>query len=306
MKIATLGPVIGTMTQDRATAVGGTLGAGPRELEVNVTLTLRRARRATLQVLRPPRPGADAALRLRRAAERAHRPTSGRPARSRSPRTGTCPSAPTAQVAIDDVFSGDERDRRRRRGRRGAGRRGGDERVPAGAARAARRRRCASSERQESTTIERVWLDTTQAEVRRDAHAAGACSATTAAARETVDVPVTMPAQAERPADAARERRADADRARTARAQARHGRRAGPALLAQLNARAATTGSTSRLIASSAGTVVGGETLPALPASVRSMLDDDKTVATRARAPRRVVGAWEQRLDRGRCAARAS
>ena len=35
-----------------------------------------------------------------------------------------------------------------------------------------------------------------------------------------------------------------------------------------------------RLITSSPGTVVGGETLPALPASVRSMLDDDKTVAT--------------------------
>ena len=46
MKIATLGPVIGTMTQDRATAVGGTLGAGPRELEVNITLTSDRAPRS--------------------------------------------------------------------------------------------------------------------------------------------------------------------------------------------------------------------------------------------------------------------
>ena len=55
MKIATLGPVIGTMSQDRATAVGGTLGAAPRELEVNLTLTSDRARRAHVHVLRPPR-----------------------------------------------------------------------------------------------------------------------------------------------------------------------------------------------------------------------------------------------------------
>ncbi len=45
MKIATLGPVIGTMTQDRATAIGGTLGAGPRELAVHLTLDVGRGRR---------------------------------------------------------------------------------------------------------------------------------------------------------------------------------------------------------------------------------------------------------------------
>ncbi len=38
MKIATMGPVIGRMTQDRSTAVGGVLGAGPNELAVNLTL----------------------------------------------------------------------------------------------------------------------------------------------------------------------------------------------------------------------------------------------------------------------------
>ena len=43
MKIARLGPVIGTMSQDRATAVGGTLGAGPRELEINVRSSRRAA-----------------------------------------------------------------------------------------------------------------------------------------------------------------------------------------------------------------------------------------------------------------------
>src|SRR5688572_23450690 len=38
MKIAAMGPVIGRMTQDRSTAVGGVLGSGPSELAVNLTL----------------------------------------------------------------------------------------------------------------------------------------------------------------------------------------------------------------------------------------------------------------------------
>ena len=46
-----------------------------------------------------------------------------------------------------------------------------------------------------------------------------------------------------------------------------------------------------------ADAVVAGDTLPALPASVRSVLDDDKTVATSA-VSKTVIGAWEQRLDR--------
>ena len=59
-----------------------------------------------------------------------------------------------------------------------------------------------------------------------------------------------------------------------------------------------------RLIATSAGTVVAGDTLPALPASVRSVLDEDKTVAT-APVAKTVVGAWE-RVSIGLSAARAN
>src|SRR5262245_22555043 len=39
LKIATLGPVIGTMSQDRSTAIGGVLGPGPREVAMKVTLS---------------------------------------------------------------------------------------------------------------------------------------------------------------------------------------------------------------------------------------------------------------------------
>ncbi|HUR21711.1 MAG TPA: SpoIVB peptidase S55 domain-containing protein, partial [Vicinamibacterales bacterium] len=38
MKIGMMGPVIGRLTQDRSTAVGGVLGAGPNELAVHLTL----------------------------------------------------------------------------------------------------------------------------------------------------------------------------------------------------------------------------------------------------------------------------
>jgi hypothetical protein len=70
-----------------------------------------------------------------------------------------------------------------------------------------------------------------------------------------------------------------------------------PALLGQLNTTRRNNRLYVRLISTSAGTVVAGDTLPALPASVRSVLDDDKTVATSA-VSKTVIGAWEQRLDR--------
>ena len=53
LKIASLGPVIGTMNQDRATAIGGTIGAPPRELAVTINLVGNRGpdRKFTFYVL---------------------------------------------------------------------------------------------------------------------------------------------------------------------------------------------------------------------------------------------------------------
>src|SRR5262249_38628101 len=52
LKIASLGSVIGTMSQDRATAIGGTLGTPPHELAVTINLVGTRAdRRFTFYVL---------------------------------------------------------------------------------------------------------------------------------------------------------------------------------------------------------------------------------------------------------------
>jgi hypothetical protein len=52
-----------------------------------------------------------------------------------------------------------------------------------------------------------------------------------------------------------------------------------------------------RLINSSNGTVVGGQTLPGLPASVRAVLDADASIASTP-VSRAIVGSWERRFDR--------
>ena len=46
-KISTLGETIGTMQQDRATAIAGTLGKGPRLIPMKVTLERTRQRGRT-------------------------------------------------------------------------------------------------------------------------------------------------------------------------------------------------------------------------------------------------------------------
>ena len=70
-----------------------------------------------------------------------------------------------------------------------------------------------------------------------------------------------------------------------------------PSLLTQLNNVRRNNKLYSRLISAGAGTVVGGETLPGLPAGVRSVLDTDPSVAS-STVTRAVVGTWEQKLDR--------
>jgi hypothetical protein len=70
-----------------------------------------------------------------------------------------------------------------------------------------------------------------------------------------------------------------------------------PSLLDRLNSQLRNDRVYVRLIASGTGTVVGGETLPALPPSVRSVLEADSTVSS-SPVTHTVIGAWERRLDR--------
>jgi hypothetical protein len=67
-------------------------------------------------------------------------------------------------------------------------------------------------------------------------------------------------------------------------------------LLSELNAARRGNRIYVRLISTSTGAVVGGETLSALPASVRAAFDTDSSTA-RTSVAKTVVGAWEDRLD---------
>jgi hypothetical protein len=151
------------------------------------------------------------------------------------------------------------------------------------------------SERQEFSTIERVWLDTTKPKFGAT-HNVNVLLRDYRGARETISLPVVMPSQASGPltlvvGDAATINTLEQRELRPGRPTS------WPALLAQLRSARRGNRLYVRLITSSPGTVVGGDTLPALPASVRSILDDDKTVTT-APVLRTAVGEWERRMSR--------
>jgi hypothetical protein len=293
MKIAALGPVIGTMGQDRSTAVGGTLGAGPRELEVNLTLTSDRApdRRFQFFVLHDqiltPLFSYVAILNSLISYERQAGAMS-------VAATGSVSFGSNGVVQIDDAFTGDT----------ASALASAAIAAPVGAAFTNEFRtvlpekidiKLRASEQQESRTIERVWLDTTRPKL-------GATYTLQVLLRdfrggtETVSLPVTMPTHATGPVTLL-----VGDATTLTTLEQRDLRPGKPstwsALLAQLNATKRNNRLYVRLITSSAGTVVGGETLPALPPSVRSILDEDKTVSS-ASVSRTVVGSWEHRMDR--------
>jgi hypothetical protein len=292
MKIATMGPVIGTMTQDRSTAVGGVLGAAPRELDVNLTLSSANApdRKLKFSVIHDqlltPLFAYVSILNSLIAYERQNG-------------TLTVQASGTVvfggeTVEIDDIFSGDTAAQLAAAAITApVGLAAGNEFRPALADRLDVRLRVA--EEQEAATIERAWLDTTRPRP-------GATHTLTVQLRhyrggtEDVSVPVEMPAQAAGPltllvSDAATlstlEQR-DLKPAKPA---------SWPALLANMNAARRNNRLYVRLIATTPGAVVGGDTLPALPASVRTVLDEDKTVAS-APVTKTVVGAWERRVTR--------
>jgi hypothetical protein len=293
MKIATLGPVIGTMTQDRSTAVGGLLGTGPRELEVNITLTSGSAPERKLKFfvihdqLLTPLFAYVSILNSLIAYER---------------QTGTLTVQASGRVSfgggdeveIDDMFSGEAAVPLAAAGIT----------APVGLA-AGNEFRAALAERldvnlrvteePEAATIERAWLDTTRPRPGAT-HTLSVQLRHYRGATETVTMPIEMPAQTAGPLTLL-----ISDAATLNSLEQRDLKPAKPAswsaLLAQMNTVRRNNRLYVRLIATTPGAVVGGDTLPALPASVRTVLDEDKTVAS-APVTKTVVGAWERRVTR--------
>jgi hypothetical protein len=293
MKLASMGPVIGTMSQDRTTAVGGTLGSAPRELEVNLALSSARGptRRFRLWILR------DQALTplftyvaVLNAITAYERETGAMTVAAR----GTVSFGADGQVVVDDLFSGDTAST-------------GAATAVAGPVAAAMANEfkaviperidveLSASEEREGTTIDRAWLDTVKPRFGAT-YTLHVQLQDYRGARRTVSMPITMPSYTEGPltllvSDAT---------ALTALEQKdlKPGRPSSwSELLTDLNTSRRNNRLYVRLIASSNGTVVGGDTLPALPASVRSVMDSDATIA-KGSVTKTAIGSWEQRLDR--------
>jgi hypothetical protein len=292
MKIASLGNVIGTMTQDRATAVAGTLGAGPKELEVRLTLTSERApaRRFTFYVLQDPSltPLFSHVALLN--ALVAHERQTG--AASIAVR-GSLSFGADGALTIDDFFSGDLAIMTAAAAVSG----------PMGVAMENAFRRVMpetldlelrTSERREEATIERAWLDTTRPHF-GDTHVLQVQLREFRGGTRVISLPVRMPSQASGPL-----KLLVSDAATLSTLEARELQPGQPTtwrdLLGDLNDVRRNNRLYVRLISTSTGTVVGGDTLPALPASVRSILDADTSV-TQAPVAKTLVGAWDERLD---------
>jgi hypothetical protein len=290
MKIATLGPVVGTMTQDRATAVGGLLGPGPRELDIDLTLEseLAPAHRFHFSVAH------DQALTplfsyvgVINAITAYERQTGVMSVTAR----GSVSFGGTDIVTIDDIFTGDS----------AATAAAAAVAAPIGAALGNPYREVMPekimltmrvSERQRASIIERAWLDTTRPElggsynvqVQLQDYRGG---------RRVVSIPIEMPTQVQGPvkllvSDAA-------TLAALEKSDLQPGRPTSwTELIKQLNETRRNNTIYVRLISSSTGTVVGGDTLPALPASVQSILGSDVTVS-RAPVSKSAIGKWQQR-----------
>jgi len=293
LKIASLGPVIGTMSQDRATAIGGTLGAGPSELAVTIALAGTRPPVRPLkfyvlhdQMLTP----LFTYVAVLNALTSYQRQAGAMSIAAK----GTLSFGSAGQVEIDDAFSGESALTQAATALA----------APIGAAVTNEFRPALPdrldltltvSEQQQGATIERAWLDTTKPRF-------GATHTLQVQLRDyrgsvdTISIPVTMPESATGPLTLL-----VSDAPTLAALEQRDLRPGKPtswqALLDQLNATRRNNRLYVRLISPGTGAVVAGDTLPQLPANVRSILDADSSVST-STVSRAVVGAWERRLDR--------
>jgi hypothetical protein len=293
MKIASLGSVIGTMSQDRATAVGGVLGAGPREVRVNLSLSSDRAgeRTFSFRVIRDqmltPLFTYVSVLNALAAYERQAGVLS-------LSATSTTSFGADGTVTMDDAFTGETALTAAATALT----------APIAAAAANDFRtvlpesldvRVRASEQQTNSTIERVWLDTTRPHY-GETHNVQVQLRDYRGASRTLSIPITMPEHATGPLTLL-----VGDAPTLTSLEQRDLRPGRPtnwsALVTQLNNIRRNNRLYVRLISSGAGTVVGGETLPGLPAGVRSVLDADPSVASSS-VTRSVIGTWEQKLDR--------
>ena len=292
-KLATMGPVVGTLQQDRATAVAGRLGAGPSLIPMTVTLNSDRgaARTFTFNLVRDvtftPLLAYLSVANILTSYERGAGPAS-------FSIRGTATIRSEGDISFEDIFTGDQ---------------------PAGGAAAyiaapltalmknsseqVNVDRIAltidASEKQKTARIDRVWLDTTRP--RAGDTATVNVALRTARGEEIIrKVDVQLPANVSGSvqltvADAIRTNADDRQSVRGADIQ-----RASQ-IVRTFNRQRRNNRLYVRITTSEPGAVVNGEPMAALPPSVLSVIESDRNSGTVGTLQRVVRGEWEVSLD---------
>ncbi len=292
-KLASFGPVVGTVQQDRATAIAGRLGPGPSLIPVTITLNSDRAPSRTFNfgVVRDftftPLLTYLSIANVLTSYERGAGPAS-------FAIRGTASIRSQADISFEDIFSGDQ---------------------PAGGAAAyvaapltALLKNAGeavdvdkialtidASEQQRSARIERVWLDTVRPRAGRSAVVYVAMR--NLRGEEIVrKIPIALPANA-----AGSLQLIVADAARTAADDRRETRGAEMQQVSQMirtfNKARRNNRLYVRLTAPDSGAVVNGEPMTGLPPSVLSVLEADRNSGTVGSLRTVTRGEWELPLD---------
>lgn len=292
MKIADLGPAIGTISQDRATAIGGSMGAKPPELEVGIKLVpaIGPERKFSFHVTHDPAlTPLFAYVSMLNVLSSYHKQQGALTIGINA----TASFGADGRVAINDLFSGDQ--------------------ALVGVANSVLGPMTAMmsnnfkqalpdrlditlnvSETEGGMTIERAWLDTTQPRYGAT-HTLHVMLKNLRGQTETRSVPVTMPSAgpsqltllvADAPTLANLEdKELDPNVAHSL-----------PDLVTGLNRIRRNNKLYVRLIESAAGSVVAGRAQPSLPGSTRSVIDADKSSAPTL-VNRASIAEWDQTFN---------
>ncbi|MGE0864376.1 MAG: SpoIVB peptidase S55 domain-containing protein [Vicinamibacterales bacterium] len=292
-KLASFGEVVGTVQQDRATAIAGRLGPGPSLIPVSITLNSDRgpSRSFNFGVVRDftftPLLTYLSVANVLTSYERGAGPAS-------FAIRGTASIRSQGEIAFEDIFSGDQPA-------------GGAAAYVAGPLTALLKNSAEAvavdridlvidaSEQQRSARIERVWLDTTRPRAGRDAVVFVAMR--NSRGEEVVkQVPIALPANATGSLQLV-----VADAARTTADDRRDTRGADMQLVSQMirtfNRARKNNRLYVRLTAPDSGAVVNGEPMAALPPSVLSVLEADRNSGTVGVLRTTIRGEWELPLD---------
>jgi hypothetical protein len=292
-KLASFGEVVGTVQQDRATAIAGRLGAGPSLIPVTITLNSDRAPSRTFSfgVVRDftftPLLTYLSVANVLQSYERGAGPAS-------YAIRGTATIRSQDAIAFEDIFSGDQP-------------LAGAAAYVAGPLTALLKNSAEpvivdrialtidAAERQRTARIDRVWLDTTRPRAGRDAVVYVALRGSRG--EEIVkEIPIELPANTTGSlqlivADAARMAADDRRDSRGADLQRV------PQLIRTFNRARRNNRLYVRLTSPESGAVVNGEPMAALPPSVLAVLEADRNSGTVGALRSVTRGEWELALD---------